>query len=172
MTARVAVNFLVPMMVTASTGRFGAVAQRELRAENRLARISPPVHARRRLASPGQRELSGWALSRSEPTWGRGRPAKNAPARPAHERVRKLKGHPLCTVEEPRRPGLRQVPSKERSVDRTGGSAQRGPELGQFSHLAHPISLSKNVHASPTGPVRMVQRAFRRRKRRPPPSPR
>ncbi|RIU52084.1 hypothetical protein D1615_29645, partial [Klebsiella pneumoniae] len=62
--------------------------------------------------------------------------------------------------------------SKERSVDRTGGSAQRGPELGQFSHLAHPISLSKNVHASPTGPVRMVQRAFRRRKRRPPPSPR
>lgn len=102
----------------------------------------------------------------------RGRPAKNAPARPAHERVRKLKGHPLCTVEEPRRPGLRQVRSKERSVDRTGGSAQRGPELGQFSHLAHPISLSKNVHASPTRPVRMVQRAFRRRKRRPPPSPR
>lgn len=166
---------LVRMRRLGATGQgqpVGAVAQRELRAENRLARISPPVHARRRLASPGQRELSGWALSRSEPTWGRGRPAKNAPARPAHERVRKLKGHPLCTVEEPRRPGLRQVRSKERSVDRTGGSAQRGPELGQFSHLAHPISLSKNVHASPTGPVRMVQRAFRRRKRRPPPSPR
>ena len=32
------------------------------------------------------------ALARSQPTWGRGRPGKNTPPRPAHERACKLKG--------------------------------------------------------------------------------
>jgi transposase len=32
------------------------------------------------------------ALARHEPNWGRGRPGKNTPARPAHEHARKLKG--------------------------------------------------------------------------------
>ncbi|EFP17551.1 conserved hypothetical protein [Mycobacterium tuberculosis] len=42
------------------------------------------------MASPSQCDLCGRALARSEPQWRR--PAKHAPARPAHQRLRKRNG--------------------------------------------------------------------------------
>ncbi len=94
------------------------------------------------------------ALARSEPTWGRGRPGKNSPPRPAHEQARKLKGARYALWKNPEDLTEHQT-AKLAWITKTDSRLYRAYLLKEG--LRHVFSVKEKRPGSP-GPLDLLAR--------------